>query len=198
MSQKEYYGKKLPIAWIVDSISSNESLGSRLGRDFQDLAILAGFNSTWEMLRQPVPVHVGAHMSQDCPPRPDTSDPGQHAVQPRMRVVWRALVATDDPGIDSIEHIERRIIEVDHIRRIAEAADAQAKRVDEAMVLIEQTQRQASDLDDVTGADRSRYKNRAKKSFMVPRSERVFKAMSDLIQRRLGAVSIQWPVYDAV
>src|ERR1700692_505169 len=136
MSQKEYYGKKLPKARVVGSIRSNESLGSRLARDFQNLAILAGFDTAREMAGQPVPVHVGAHMRQDCPPRSDASDPSQHAVEPGMGVVRRALIATNDPGIDPSERVERCIIEVDHISRIAEAAAPQATRVKEAVILV--------------------------------------------------------------
>ena len=70
---------------------------------------------------------------------PNALRPGQDCREIGVRLV-RALAqeAIDHPGVHAVQRRERRVVQADDVGRVAEAADTQAERRDEPVVLLEQ------------------------------------------------------------
>ena len=109
-------------------------------------------------------------------------DPAQHCRQIGMGPV-RALAqeAADHPGVDAVQRRERRVVQSDHVGRIAEPADAQAERRDEAVVLLEQPHLAGRPrVDGVAGAHLARHQHRPEEAGRLPGPERVAEAPGHL------------------
>src|SRR5437868_15309513 len=70
-------------------------------------------------------VHMGQHRAL----RPQPLDPAEHLPEIGMRRVRLAAQAIDDPQFDAGERVERRVIDIDDIGRIADRADAETERL---------------------------------------------------------------------
>src|SRR5256885_6980908 len=83
------------------------------------------------------------HMRQHRALRPQPLDPAEHLPEIGMRRVRLAAQAIDDPQFDAGERVERRVVEIDDIGRIADRADAETERLAETVALPERHDRDA-------------------------------------------------------
>src|SRR5437763_17187680 len=75
------------------------------------------------------------HMRQHRALRPQPLDPAEHLPEIGVRRVRLSTQAIDDPQLDAGERLDRRVVEIDDIGRIADRANAETARLAETVAL---------------------------------------------------------------
>lgn len=107
---------------LADRLDPRAPAVSRVGQ-LDDEPVVSGLDAAWQFGSELAIIQALIHVSQDCAPRTQASDPRQRLCEMGVGRVRVAAQAIDDPQLDTLKRGERVVVEFGDIGRVGKSPD---------------------------------------------------------------------------